>query len=409
MSGSIAALVEGGRTEPGVFIDSLSILWQHAGVMSKADTAILFIPGFYGSRLINEKTKASVWIDAREALLGSHSLRLPVSTGDPALPLVSAGVLERVRVVPGIYTIDVYGGLLQTLRGEFSGKAEIIPFDYDWRLSPAHAIEKLADKVENLQNQGFREIRFIAHSFGGLIASYYLRYGTQEPGRAKENWFGAERVGRVIFAGVPFRGVMSVFRNMQHGVKVAWNSSLLDRDSYGSLQGAYLLLPYAEEDCLIDENGHGISGEIRDPREWKTKEWGFLKGSSHPSACLAYIETWLDKANDYTSRIHADARSPLPSSFRSVNIIGKGRPTLARGLRKNGRIGFYPADLKEMAPGFLPSRLDAEGDGTVTLASARLPAAFQTQSLGYESPRDHLEILTAPEMKQKLIEYLGCP
>ena len=107
--------------------------------------------------------------------------------------------------------------------------------------------------------RGKKDISIVAHSMGGLIVSYYLRYGTQDIESAVENWKGAEDLQRVVLAGVPFLGVMNSFRNMNFGVTVGWNSSLLSSEAYASFPASYYTLPVADSDELFTPEWKSLS------------------------------------------------------------------------------------------------------------------------------------------------------
>ena len=69
-------------------------------------------------------------------------------------------------------------------------------FAYDWRRDLVESARRLDETLEALaEARGDPDTRFnvVGHSMGGLIARYYLRYGTAEPadGRARHLGGGA--------------------------------------------------------------------------------------------------------------------------------------------------------------------------------------------------------------------------
>ena len=210
----------------------------------KRDSAIILVPGYYGTRLVRENDGHIIWISASEALFGRQPLTLPL----PGLELTNTtelrpdGILDTVRVIPLMYSVDVYGSLLDELRSSYNYRADVIPFTYDWRGDLMEAVQSLDTLIRQLQTEGKHDIAIVAHSLGGLIVSYYLRYGTQEVESAVETWEGSQRVSAVVMAGVPFLGVMNSFRNMNFGVSVKLNTSMLTSEAYASFPSSYYTL-----------------------------------------------------------------------------------------------------------------------------------------------------------------------
>src|SRR5439155_1691717 len=76
-------------------------------------------------------------------------------------------------------------------------------------------------------------------------------YGVQSPDEAKETWDGASHMDAVVLTGVPFRGSMTIFRNMQYGRHFGLNTTLLDQEAVASFPASYFVLPTAEGDLLL--------------------------------------------------------------------------------------------------------------------------------------------------------------
>ena len=90
----------------------------------KRESAIILVPGYYGTRLVREYDGRIIWISASETLFGSQPLTLPI----PGLELANTiemrpdGILDTVCVIPLIYSVDVYGSLLDELRSSHNGR-----------------------------------------------------------------------------------------------------------------------------------------------------------------------------------------------------------------------------------------------------------------------------------------------
>lgn len=223
---------------------------EHAPGM---ESAVIIVPGYYGTRLVREADRSLVFISLSQVLFGDQTLTMPVpGLGlQGTVPLQPDGILDEVRVVPLFYSIDVYGSLLDRLRVSNYASREVIPFSYDWRGDLMEAVRSLDALIRRLRGERKKDISIVAHSMGGLIVSYYLRYGTQDIDTAVETWKGAEELNRVVLAGVPFLGAMNSFRNMNNGATVGWNSSLLSAEAYSSFPASYYTLPVGASDVLL--------------------------------------------------------------------------------------------------------------------------------------------------------------
>jgi len=110
-------------------------------------------------------------------------------------------------------------------------------FDYDWRCDIVESAQDLHLFIKEKQRYVQQEIekRFgiknyhtkfdiVAHSMGGLIARYYLRYGTQdlnENGSLPElTWAGSKHVEHLVIIGTPNAGSIDSLMSLGSTVTV---------------------------------------------------------------------------------------------------------------------------------------------------------------------------------------------
>ncbi|HNP28676.1 MAG TPA: hypothetical protein PKK23_06505 [Nitrospirales bacterium] len=392
---------------------------DHAG---QFDSAIIVVPGYYGTRLVRESDGSLVFISLNQVLFGRQALTIPVpGLGfEETTALQPDGILDEVRVVPLLYSVDVYGSLLERLRSFNNTSRDVIPFTYDWRGDLMEAVHSLDALIRRLRGEGKNEISIVAHSMGGLIVSYYLRYGTQDMDTAVETWEGGEEISRVVMAGVPFLGAMNSFRNMNFGATVGWNSSLLSFEAYASFPASYYTLPVADSDELITPELKPLHGVIRNAGQWRQSEWGLLKNKQTLSKEIidgraAYLSFWLRRSEQFLERLHAPLSTPSPQQPSLLYLYAKGTSTLAKGVwtRNPGKgpdsLLFEDPDPVVAGPAGSHPTVYADGDGTVTVSSAWLPAAyrqtFQPAIRDYEV--GHTELVTDPEIQQDMLRFLN--
>ena len=389
------------------------------------EKAIIFIPGNYGSALKKKTTGERVWLTVSEGLWGSSTLALDQDGLEISgtMELIEDGILGNVRVVPLVYVVDVYASLLENLEDRFQGKARIIPFSYDWRQDNFKAVTKLAQLVDQLIDSGTRSISILAHSMGGLIATYYLRYGKQKPETTPElpgeNWNGAQKIDRVVLAGVPFRGAMSRFQHMQTGTRFGLNRSLLTAQAISSLPATYQLLPFFETSKILSPTLKPIPNVIFDPHYWIEHGWGLMNAQEIRPQALENRKNFtireLKRADRFLQLINLPSRQGERVPTQVLHICGKGRPTLAKAILlrdpedNTGRLLFDENGLRNSIPELSADLLLEEGDGSLTLESTSLPQALKENFPGVsftETKTGHADILKDREVQQQVFAFL---
>ena len=208
----------------------------------EARNPVIVIHGVLGARLAQRSTGKTVWgaftrdgVDPNSAA-GARAIGLPLEpslsaeTYDPEVEDVyAAGPLEALEldVLFSVVSVEVYAGIIRTLgAGGYTDNVVADPlspaysedhyscfsFFYDWRrdnvenaIRLGHFIEERraeiaskaterirllraagtppelaeADELEAWLGSGYR-FDIVAHSMGGLVARYYLRYGTED-------------------------------------------------------------------------------------------------------------------------------------------------------------------------------------------------------------------------------------
>ncbi|HJR76014.1 MAG TPA: hypothetical protein VJ805_03540 [Nitrospiraceae bacterium] len=389
-------------------------------VKSSPEAAVVLIPGYYGSRLVEEASGRLVWLSVQEALVGTKSLALPrADLGIPNSVLVRPdGILQDIPVVPFLYSVNGYGTLLKAL-DRVGPRSEVVPLAYDWRMDLLAAVDALHQTIERLRSRGIPRIALVGHSMGGLIAAYYLRYGTQRPPDAIETWEGASRVDAVVLAGVPYRGSMTTFRNMQYGRRIGFNGMLLTAEAVSSFPGSYYLLPAPGSDVLLSRSLERFEGFVYQPPRWKQYGWGLLRdGVSRSDSVFenraAYTERWLEQASRFFDLLHRPAGITSRPVIPLLDVTGTGFETLAAafwlGPDSSGgtELLFDKDQVRRSRPALDYSLLLADGDGTVTASSASLPAAYRARFVVEQRAMNvsHRELATDSQVLEAIVLFL---
>ncbi len=382
-------------------------------------TVFLFIPGFYGSTLLEKKQNRLVWGDPKELFFRRSTLALPIEGVKikGVMDLHPHEVIPDMQILWGLLKEESYDRTLHFLKT--FNPLEIVKVAWDWRKDPLHGANQLDRAYLNAKAK-YPDAEFIlvSHSYGSLVASYYLRYGTQDYLTAQENWEGLKKFKKVVLSACPYKGLMAIFRNMHKGIKFGLNHNMQDALSFCTFESSYFLLPHLGHDCLRDGFGNKTYLNLYDKNNWVKNRWGIFHDQhslKENEKLEEFLEMILKKAYHFHQLIH----KPMSDSFQNLNDIpllyfyGHGFPTLHEGiwlnhLHKKNVFLYYPKDFKKFKFQRLKHHeLFADGDLTVPDFSLKLPDAFQKLNIQVHTDHlGHLDILQSAQSQIVLKNFL---
>ena len=373
---------------------------------------VIVIHGFIGAKLKNRHTQESAWGRFINAVkrCKTDDLSLPIDR----LPITeNRDDLVAYAIYESVAGVKFYGALLDAL--EMAGGYQFgdinnprpedtgFVYYYDWRrdigesaIGLGRAIQQIKGRLKN------PDLRFdiVAHSMGGLVAEYYLKYGTEDVlGDGQEHavtYAGAANLGRVILVGTPLRGTMHALQTMNTGFSRTMSPEVLF-----TMPSIYQLLPDDARGHLVDPQGTPIDADLYDAETWVKNGWSIFgpRGRSplpdapatsggrpaadaggRPAAKAAgapldrmkvFLQAALDRARALHAALRNDAEggSPVPIHVFGSDCI----PTLDRVVLKqtpSGTVTMFNdetaqhSDLKQLERVML-----VPGDGTVTADS----------------------------------------
>ncbi len=370
---------------------------------------VIVIHGLMGSTLVDAKTGKQVWPGGYTSLTFSDYRSLieaPTVDGD----------VEQDNLVPGaLFTnfagVDFYSALLKSLEtvgrfergvpGEKVGqqRRRYYVFLYDWRKDNVDSVRKLHALIQQIRldydNPKLR-VDIIAHSNGGLIANYYLRYGPRDvlDDPTFKPWDeGHERIRRVVMLGTPALGSVRSLERLMYGMRIGLRT--IPVEVMASLATPFQALPHPDVRPIVDRSGTPINIDIYDPTVWQARHWSVYSpdviarvraagatpadGDAAVAELQALFVSHLRRAKNFQLAL----TGPLPADPVDVAIFGGDcKMTAARGLLvedgNGGRVVFRP---NEAGPGQIgepgkkqtkAERFDYEGlladpgDGLVT-------------------------------------------
>lgn len=363
---------------------------------------VVVIPGILGSRLRDRGSGREVWPGSpRHALFGNHSrLALPI---DPiTLEPVDDGI-EAYDIFDQLLGSDYYGNLLKTLdtyghfRRTVAGTAirdrsrRYYVLAYDWRQDNVVTARKLDALIEQIRvDYADPDLRvdIVAHSMGGLIARYFLRYGTQDVLDDNElpiSYDGTRKVRTAILIGTPNLGSASSLHSFIVGEPVGF--SRFAPEVLATAPSTYQLFPHPLLDWLITPDGRTLDRDLFDPVIWRAFQWSVYdpavlvrlrkrmpapgEAERHLDVLQRYFDKRLERARRF---VWALTRQLAESPERIVVFGGDCSPTPARLLVEEvggeSMVRLHPGDVVARIPNPRHAELMIEpGDGLVTKPS----------------------------------------
>jgi pimeloyl-ACP methyl ester carboxylesterase len=218
----------------------------------------------------------------------------------------------------------------------------VLPVGYDWRRSVQFSGGQLANVI--LTNYPGRDVVFVAHSLGGIVARAAWKYLAQA---------GQDRVVRLITLGTPHRGSLSV--PQLFGLVGDWYGRLVDLvgGPFISRESARLIVNDVIASLVAPYEMMPFRGRFGDPTDAALRNVNsYARFNAFPStarfAAADAVQTWLADAGD-------------PS--RTLCIVGTYVQTAT---------GVVDVGLLNDGAGYEWTGL---GDGTVEAESARWPGA----------------------------------
>jgi pimeloyl-ACP methyl ester carboxylesterase len=259
-------------------------------------------------------------------------------------------------------------------------------FAYDWRRDLPYNAAML-DKFINekrafMQKQYYEaygikdyDVQFdvIAHSMGGLLSRYYLRYGKDElPADGsipKPNWHGSKKIDKLLIVGTPNGGYLDTVLEMVNGMKIEAGTPTVSPAICGTWATYYQMMPPNSTRSVVyaDDLEKGV--DIFDPQVWIKFKWGLADPKQDkmlkillPNAkteterrkiALDHLVKCLKRAKQFTEamRVHA---SP-PDDVKLYLFQGDAVETTRRAKvdPKTGEltvIDYEPGDGKVLVP-----------------------------------------------------------
>jgi pimeloyl-ACP methyl ester carboxylesterase len=361
---------------------------------------VIVIPGILGSRLRDAASGEEIWPGSiwSVALGTKEHLALPF---DPATLRPSAEATADGLFEAALGT-DFYGEILRTLersggyRRAHAGRTvdparrHYYVFAYDWRQDNVRTAAKLDALIEQIRRDHGNpalQVDIVAHSMGGLVTRYFLRYGAEDvlPALHRDDFkvsdAGASKVRTAILLGTPNLGSVNSLHGFIDGAKVGLRR--IPTEVLATMPSVFQLFPHPINDWLIDARGEPVDRDLFDVGLWRRFQWSVFgagaaarvrarRDAAYVEALPRLFEAHLERARRFVWSL--SVQPERDAGTRIVVFGGDCSLTPARLLLEeeagDARVRLYPADIARPRPGVDYGRLMLEpGDGQVTKPS----------------------------------------
>jgi len=355
---------------------------------------VVLVPGMCGTRLDSERG-LPLWGTTRTLYFGSRvSRRDDVRTN---------GLLRELTIVPGLYSFDVFGGMVRALgRAGYVEGEDLHVLDFDWRQGIVAGARALADLVARIRGFGDERVDLVGVSSGGIVLRAYLGYGGGDPLAGAPLDPGAARaVGHAVYVGAPQRGTFDALACLHRGFRFAPAGKLFSASEAAGCQISWDSLPHPDDPVFVDENGELLAQDLHplyDPATWERLRIGDPATAAERPACLARalaLHRALDRA----------AALPAPESY----VIGAWHlPTPARALVRKGGAGagaYIPPPVPRKDDPYV-GYLYRPGDGELPEPSLRALPRVAPDRIWEVGPRAHAAFASDAGVHRLICEAL---
>jgi len=435
---------------------NLGNLYDRAARSNDAErNPIIVIPGVLGTVLRDSASGRIVWgtfvgtyADPRRGE-GARLVALPMQRGTPLAALrdevAPDGVLESVKVSLLGLPVEqhAYISILRTLgaggyRDQGLGESGAVDygdahftcfqFAYDWRRDNVENAKRLHEfilekkayvEAELKKRYGIeREVRFdiVAHSMGGLLARYYLRYGSAdlpEDGSAPEiTWAGARHVARLVMVGTPNAGSLEALSDLVEGVQLAFFLPRYSPTVVGTMPAVYQLLPRTRHGAVIDGEGRRL--DLFDVATWQRFRWGLASPDDDALAellpdvtsreerravALDHLAKVLLRAQRFHAALDVPATPPPGTTLHLFSGDAVATPAVVR-LSQSGELAVVeraPGDARVLRSSAIMDERVGRAQWTPGLVT---PIAWSDITFVFS---DHLEMTRDPSFSDNIL------
>lgn len=379
--------------------DFAQLYSQRAGVTQRPP--LIVIPGVMGSRLVRADGGREVWPGRIPALLTGRSFRalsVPLLDPDPVADpsaLTPGGIFDEVGghsfYADLVRALEDYGHYRCRPPEAIDAATDCVLFSWDWRqdfVAAARRLEGVVERLRQVRLDPELRVDVIAHSAGGLVARYYVRYGGRDvldaevPPPPDPDGHG---IDRLILIGTPNFGSIAAVQQAMFGKR--FPLGLAGPEVLATFPGLPELFPHPRLDWMIEADGLPAAIDLFAIATWRDNRVGIfaprvrqrlhrrLREDAEVDRYLRAVETSFERSLRRGERFQRALAIPLERTDVGFYVFGSGCiATPARCLveREGGELLLRsrPGQIRHPLPGVdYRARMFEPGDGSVTKSS----------------------------------------
>jgi hypothetical protein len=337
---------------------------------------LLVVPGLFGTEIQDADT-GPIWGPFRCLYRGPLIGELPAPRGRAGRVMVGISM-------GSVVVYDIIGALLRALgRAGYKLGENMFLYAYDWR-------QRVVDDGPPLA----AEIRRLAEASGGPIDLLGLSNG----GLTLRAAFVVDRtlpVERVVLSGPPLAGSVETLTVLHTGFQFAPLGRTVSAEEFVACPGSMDSIPSPATAAFLDADGKG-EHDLYDLDTWRRLRLSVFRDDPDRPA---WVEAVRKRLADLRETWHFLEGAAVPKNL--VCICGDGLPTQRRIVVEGGRVRL-PGEGNLRG---LPAEAIVEGDGTVTLESAKSWAGARPHVIKIPVNR-HRDVIRAPAALAAMLEGL---
>lgn len=364
---------------------------------------VILVHGILGSRLKAPDAEREVWIGPLSKLLFSDYADLALAIDPETLEPRSPPEIPFAITDQAVGT-DFYGRIIETLAGPGGyvagtpgeraddGQRRYYVFLYDWRLDNvvnARRLDAFVRQIRADHRDPSLRVDMVAHSMGGLLTRYFLRYGTEDvldDNRLQPNLHGRDLVRRVILLGTPNLGSVTSVQAFIEGVPVGFGT--IPTEVLVTMPSSYQLFPHPiAGNWLATTAGDYLDRDVFETRIWRAFEWSIFDPEVRARITwdagdeaagrerLALLERYFEKHIERGRRFVWSLTVELDETPWELVVLGGDcnltpKTLVVEEIDGESVVRLRPQEIDRPASGVDYDALMLEpGDGTVTKSS----------------------------------------
>ncbi|MDJ0652770.1 MAG: alpha/beta fold hydrolase [Xanthomonadales bacterium] len=364
---------------------------------------VILVHGILGSRIRSRGEGDELWVGRLSKILFSDYEDLALSIDPVTLDPVTPDS-EAFAITDQAAGTDFYGRIIETLEsaGGYrpgvpgtparAGERRYYVFVYDWRqdnVRSAAALDAYIDHIRGDYGDPRLKVDIVAHSMGGLLTRYYLRYGSEDvlnDNRLQPNLWGRDRVRRVILLGTPNLGSVNSVRGFIEGVKVGLGR--IPTEVLATMPSVYQLFPHPKGgDWIATAEGKPLDRDVFSARIWRRFGWSVYSpevrqrirkrfdSESEADAYLGLLTRYFERHIERARRFVWSLTVRLEETPWQLIVLGGDceltpRTIVVEEVDGKSMVRLRPEEIASPVPGVDYETMMLEpGDGTVTKSS----------------------------------------